>query len=469
MWDKAVNEKLHEALKDLGPSFDNPLGKGVEAYLLSPSIMVTIRSKKLFTEAKKLLPGGVNSPVRAFSAVGGRPLFISHASRAYLVDVDGNSYIDYVGSWGPMVLGHAHPKVTQAIQEAAQQGSSFGAPCPAEVKLAQLVIQKIPSCKKVRMVNSGTEAVMGAIRLARGFTGRNKIIKFKGCYHGHADYLLVKAGSGALTHGKPDSLGVPKEFTQHTLLAPFNDLIFTQKLAQKNSKDLAAIIVEPIAGNMGVILPKRGFLKGLKKICRDLGALLIFDEVMTGFRVHSGGAQGLFNLRPDITALGKVIGGGLPVGAYGGSAKIMKYVSPEGGVYQAGTLSGNPLAMAAGMATLKLLARPASYKKLLLKTRRLAEGLREAAQKAGFNIQVPYACGMLSVFFSAQTVQNLKEAQNSQINLFKKFFSLMLEHGIYLPPSPFEAWFVSLAHGENELAKTLRAAKDSFRQMRNNL
>jgi glutamate-1-semialdehyde 2,1-aminomutase len=431
--------------------------------------MSTHQSKKLFVEAKKLIPGGVNSPVRAFGSVGGHPIFIERAFGPYLTDVDQNNYIDYVGSWGPMIAGHAHPQVITAIQNTAAAGSSFGAPCPLEVDMARLLVKRIPSLEKVRMVNSGTEAVMGALRVARGYTGKNKILKFTGCYHGHADYLLVKAGSGALTHGRPDSLGVPREFSRHTLLAPYNDLAAVSRVCRKNRKDLAAIIVEPIAGNMGVILPKPGFLRGLKKISRETGALLVFDEVMTGFRVHAGGAQSLYHVRPDLTVLGKIIGGGLPVGAYGGKARIMRSVSPEGGVYQAGTLSGNPVAMAAGIATLKLLSSSKVYERLLEKTRRLAKGLRDAARAAKISVQVPYACGMLSLYFSSKKVNNLTDAQNSKTKLFGKFFHEMLSRGIYLPPSPYEAWFISLAHGENEIATTLRAAKDSFQYLQKNL
>ncbi len=418
-------------------------------------------SKKLFEKAQRLLPGGVNSPVRAFRAVGGNPLFIEKAWGAYLSDVDKNTYIDYVGSWGPMILGHANPKVDEAIRDTAQKGTSFGAPCQLEVQMAEYFCQRIPSCEKVRFVNSGTEAVMGAVRLARAYTKRNKIIKFAGAYHGHADYLLVKSGSGAMTLSQPDSLGVPKEFVQHTLVAPYNDLPYVEKLVKKHHKDLAAIIVEPIAGNMGVILPEKGFLRGLKKLCRQSGALLIFDEVMTGFRVHEKGVQGLFNIKPDLSTFGKIIGGGLPVGAYGGAKKIMNLVSPQGATYQAGTLSGNPIAMAAGLAALKQLNAKV-YASLNKKTERLAQGFREIAKKAGVAIQVNVVCGMFSVFFTDKQVKQLKDVQNSRLDLFNKFFHLMLEHGIYLPPSPYEACFVSTKHGENEIAKTLRAAKDSF-------
>ncbi|MCE9624935.1 MAG: glutamate-1-semialdehyde 2,1-aminomutase [Deltaproteobacteria bacterium] len=424
--------------------------------------MANKQSEKLFAAAKKIFPGGVNSPVRAFQNVGGHPRFIARAAGAYLSDVDGNNYIDYVGSWGPMIAGHAHPKVVEAVQATSALGCSFGAPSPLEVQMATQLMRHIPSLQRLRMVNSGTEAVMGALRAARGFTGKNKILKFAGCYHGHADYLLVKAGSGALTHGRPDSLGVPESFVEHTLVAPYNDLEAARRLAMQHRKDLAAIIVEPIVGNMGCVLPKPGFLKGLRELCDKTGALLVFDEVMTGFRVHLGGAQGLYQIRPDLTTLGKVIGGGLPVGAYGGRADVMKCVSPEGGVYQAGTLSGNPVAMAAGLATLKLISTPKAHAKLLHKTERLALGIREVAERAKLQVQVPYTCGMLSLFFNRKPVENLDQAMASDAELFRGFFWEMLRRGIYLPPSPYEAWFVSLAHGENEIAKTLRAAKDSF-------
>ena len=424
--------------------------------------MATKHSEKLFAAARKLLPGGVNSPVRAFQSVGGHPRFIASAHGAYLRDVDGNNYIDYVGSWGPMIVGHAHPKVVEAVQQTSALGLSFGAPSPLEIQMAKALIRHVPSLQKLRLVNSGTEAVMGALRAARGFTGRDKVLKFAGCYHGHADYLLVKAGSGALTHGRPDSLGVPEEFVEHTLVADYNDLEGTAALVAKHRKDLAAIIVEPVVGNMGCVLPKPGFLEGLKKLCKQSGALLVFDEVMTGFRVALGGAQALFGIKPDLTTLGKIIGGGMPVGAYGGRAEIMKWVSPEGGVYQAGTLSGNPVAMAAGLASLKIISTPKAHFKLLRKTERLAKGLLEAAAAAKMKVQVPYVCGMLSLFFNEKPVENLRDATSGNPAAYRSFFHEMLKRGIYLPPSPFEAWFLSLSHGENELAKTLRAAKDSF-------
>ncbi len=425
------------------------------------------RSKRWFQKASHLLPGGVNSPVRAFGYVGGNPLFIERANGSYLTDVDGNSYIDYVGSWGPMIAGHSHPKVIEAVFHATLKGLSFGAPSPSEVEMAGWLIRRMPSLDRVRMVNSGTEAVMGALRAARGFTGRDLILKFEGCYHGHADYLLVKAGSGALTSGAPDSLGVPAEFAKQTLVAPYNDLEATRRIVRRYRKDLAAIIVEPIAGNMGCVLPQAGFLPGLKKLCRETGALLVFDEVMTGFRVHPAGAQGLYKIRPDLTALGKVIGGGMPVGAYGGRRDIMRLVSPEGKVYQAGTLSGNPVAMAAGLATLKLMAGRSVYAKLHQKTQRLARGLAEAAEQAGLKVSVPYACGMLSLFFSKNPPRNLQEVKKSHTGLFPGFFREMLRRGVYLPPSPYEAWFLSLSHGENEIAKTLRAAKLSLALLKN--
>ncbi|MCB1213851.1 MAG: glutamate-1-semialdehyde 2,1-aminomutase [Deltaproteobacteria bacterium] len=422
------------------------------------------RSKNLFKKAQALMPGGVNSPVRAFKSVGGSPLFFVQAKGAYLKDCDGNDYVDYVGSWGPMILGHAHPKVIAAVQETAAKGLSFGAPCELEIKLAQEVTKRV-EMDWVRMVNSGTEALMGALRLARGVTGKNKIIKFSGCYHGHADYLLVEAGSGALTFGQPNSLGVPKEMVTHTLVAPYNDLDRVSHLVKKYGKDLAAIVVEPIAGNMGLVLPEKGFLEGLKKLAHQVGALLVFDEVMTGFRVGWGGAQTYLGLKPDLITLGKILGGGLPVGAYGGKTKYKKALSPEGGVYQAGTLSGNPVAMAAGLATLKLL-KTSSYPSLAQKTKRLALGLKRLAEEANVSVQVPWVPGMLALYFSEQVVKNLKEAQSSQVELFKLFFHAMLKKGIYLPPSPYEAWFPSLAHGENEIALTLRAAKLSFREIK---
>lgn len=423
------------------------------------------QSQKLFARAEKVMPGGVNSPVRAFQSVGGIPRFIQRASKAYLIDADGNRYIDYVGSWGPMILGHGHPAVNQALRQTLKHGTSFGAPAEAEVKMAEFLCAQIPSLEKVRMVNSGTEAVMGALRVARGFTGRNKVLKFAGCYHGHADYLLVKAGSGALTLGQPDSLGIPAEFAAHTLVAPYNDLAAVQELAETHAADLAAIIVEPVVGNMGCVLPKPNFLQGLRQICDQTGALLVFDEVMTGFRVHEACAQGLYDIKPDLTTLGKIIGGGLPVGAYGGRKDIMALVSPEGGVYQAGTLSGNPLAMAAGLATLKATRRKNFYRQLEKQTKALSDGLLALSKKHGIGLQVPSTCGMLSVFFNARPVLNLDDAMQSNTVHFKKFFHAMLEQGIYLPPSPFEAWFIGAAHGSKGIAKTLQAADRAFERL----
>ncbi len=421
------------------------------------------KSNQLFKQAEKLLSGGVNSPVRAFKSVGGTPRFIQKAKGAYLHDVDGNRYIDYVGSWGPMIVGHAHPKVTQAIRKVALNGTSFGAPNPHEVELAGMIQKIFPSIEKIRMTNSGTEAVMGAIRVARAFTKRDKIIKFEGCYHGHADYLLVKAGSGALTFGVPTSAGVPDDFAKHTLTGKFNDLESVEKLFKAN--EVAALIIEPVVGNSGCILPQPGFLDRLKKFCHQYGALLIFDEVMTGFRVALGGAQEKFKIKPDLTVLGKVIGGGLPVGAFGGRAEIMNLLAPLGPVYQAGTLSGNPLAMVAGIETLKLISKKGFFKQLEKATQKLAEGLQKAADEAGIAVQIPQIGGMLSLFFSEYPIVDLDSAMKSESEKFKKFFHGMLERGIYLPPSPFEAWFVSAAHGEKEINKTLKAAGETFKEM----
>lgn len=421
------------------------------------------KSNQLFKQAEKLLSGGVNSPVRAFKSVGGTPRFIQKAKGAYLHDVDGNRYIDYVGSWGPMIVGHANPKVTQAIRKVALNGTSFGAPNPYEVELAGMIQKIFPSIQKIRMTNSGTEAVMGAIRVARAFTKRDKIIKFEGCYHGHADYLLVKAGSGALTFGVPTSAGVPDDFAKHTLTAKFNDLESVEKLFKAN--EVAALIIEPVVGNSGCILPQPGFLDRLKKLCHQYGALLIFDEVMTGFRVALGGAQEKFKIKPDLTVLGKVIGGGLPVGAFGGRAEIMNLLAPLGPVYQAGTLSGNPLAMVAGIETLKLISKKGFFKQLEQITRKLANGLQKDAEEAGLAVQVPHIGGMLSLFFSDSPVIDLDSAMKSDGEKFKKFFHGMLERGIYLPPSAFEAWFVSAAHGKKEIERTFQAVKESFKDL----
>lgn len=427
--------------------------------------MKNSRSQKLFTAAKKLLPGGVNSPVRAFKSVGGTPHFFKKAQGSHLTDVDGNKFIDYVGSWGPMILGHRHPKVIKALNQALKQGMSFGAPSELEVKMAAHIVKRIPSIQKIRMVNSGTEAVLGALRAARGFTGKNKILKFEGCYHGHGDYLLVKAGSGALTLGSPDSLGVPKDFAKHTLVARYNDFAQTEKIVKQHHSDLAAIIVEPIVGNMGCVLPQNHFLKKLRQLCDQYKVLLVFDEVMTGFRVAPAGAQGLYKIKADLTTLGKIIGGGLPVGAYGGREEIMNLISPEGAVYQAGTLSGNPLAMAAGLATLEGTLTKNFYSDLKKKTQILANGLVQIGKENKIPIQVPHTCGMLSLYFSDQRIDSLEAAQRSHIAQFKQFHRGMLEEGIYLPPSAFEAWFLSSAHKNQDLQKTLAAARKVFKML----
>ncbi len=425
--------------------------------------LVTKKSQLLFKEAQQKIPGGVNSPVRAFKAVGGQPLFIKEAKGSMLIDADGNKFVDYVGSWGPMILGHAHPKVISAISKTIKKGTSFGAPTELEVQLATEVCRAFPSMGKVRFVNSGTEAVMGAIRVARGFTGKKKIIKFDGGYHGHADYLLVKAGSGAATLGMPDSAGVPQEFTEETLVARFNDLTSVEVFFKEFPDEIAAVIIEPILGNMGVILPREGFLKSLQELCHRHEALLIFDEVMTGFRVAYGGAQELFKIRPDLTTLGKIIGGGFPVGAYGGKKEIMDLVAPLGPVYQAGTLSGNPVAMAAGLETLKILRSKKPYKTLAQKTRHLAKALEEAARKKKIPVKVNTVGSMFTLFFTDQDVVDADTARTSRTDLFGPFFRGMLERGIYLPPSQFEAAFVSMAHSEKDLRKTIQAVQDVLR------
>lgn len=420
------------------------------------------RSSELFEEAKKVLVGGVNSPVRAFKSVGGDPVFFESASGPKMIDADGNEYIDYVGSWGPMILGHAHPKVTQALTETVAKGTSFGAPGRMEHALGELVSQMVPSIEKVRFVNSGTEATMSAVRLARGFTGRSKIVKFEGCYHGHGDSFLIKAGSGALTFGVPDSAGITENIAKDTLTASFNDAGSVKKILEQNAGEVAAVIVEPVAGNMGVIPPLPGFLKALRELCDEQGALLIFDEVMTGFRVARGGAQERYGVLPDLTTLGKVIGGGLPVGAYGGRAELMDQLSPSGPIYQAGTLSGNPLAMAAGIATLSLLT-PEFYDQLEITAGNLERGLLDAAQNASVPVCINRVGSMLTVFFTdLQSVNDFKAAKTTDTVRFSSFFHSMLNEGIYLPPSAFEAWFVSLAHTKHDLEKTLAAARKAF-------
>ncbi len=415
-------------------------------------------SRREFKRAKRSIPGGVNSPVRAYGSVGGVPPFIESAKGARIRDVDGNEYIDYVGSWGPMILGHSHPKVLAALREAMKKGTSFGAPTPRESDLAEAIRRALPSIEKVRMVSSGTEATMSALRLARGVTGRSRILKFDGCYHGHSDGLLVGAGSGVATLGIPGSPGVPKAMTDLTIVAPFNDLAATRKAFERWGKDIAAIIVEPIAGNMGCIPPIPGFLKGLRALCDEFGALLIFDEVMTGFRVARGGAQRLYKIRPDLTTLGKVVGGGLPAAAYGGRRDLMARIAPEGDVYQAGTLSGNPLAVAAGLATLEALEEEGVYETLAARSTALAAGLAELAANTGVPMTTRSIGGMFGFFFHPGPVEDFKQAQQSDAAAFRRFFAAMLEEGVYLAPSPYEAGFVSLAHRPKDIAETLDAA-----------
>lgn len=421
------------------------------------------RSISLFQEAQKLLPGGVDSPVRAFRAVGGQPLFIDCGEGPYLIDVDGNRYIDYVLSWGPLITGHAHPKVVQAIQEAAVKGTSYGAPSPLEVELAKRVMEFMPSLEMLRFVNSGTEATMSALRLARAYTKRDKIIKFDGCYHGHADLLLVQAGSGVATLGLPDSPGVPADTVKDTLVADFNSVASVEALFKKYPEQIAAVIVEPVAGNMGVVPPQPGFLEGLRIVTKREGALLIFDEVMTGFRVHRGGAQTLYNIQPDLTTLGKVIGGGLPVGAYGGKKEIMQLVAPAGPMYQAGTLAGNPLAMSAGLATLDLIREEKAWDEMEARGRQLDEGIASAANRAGVPIQQTRVGTMRTTFFSETQPIDWNTVKAADKALFAKFFQKMLENGVYLAPSQFEAGFLSIMHDESVIAATLDAVEETFK------
>ncbi|MDP4536229.1 glutamate-1-semialdehyde 2,1-aminomutase [Alkalimonas collagenimarina] len=424
------------------------------------------QSEVLFERAQHTIPGGVNSPVRAFKSVGGTPIFIERADGPYIFDVDGKRYIDYIGSWGPMLLGHNHPEIRQAVINAAEHGLSFGAPCPAEVDMAELVSKLVPSMEMVRMVSSGTEATMSAIRLARGYTGRNTILKFEGCYHGHADSLLVKAGSGALTLGVPNSPGVPDDFAKYTLTAEFNNLAQLESIFAEKGDDIACIIVEPVAGNMNCIPPVPGFLQGLRELCDRYGSVLIFDEVMTGFRVALGGAQQVYGVTPDITTLGKIIGGGMPVGAFGGKRDIMLHIAPTGPVYQAGTLSGNPLAMAAGLAALNAISQPGVYEALTAKTTQLIEGLQQAANRHGIPVTTNQVGGMFGLFFSSeQHITNYQQATQCDIEAFKRFFHLMLAEGVYLAPSAYEAGFISLAHTEQDLADTLAAADRSFKAL----
>jgi glutamate-1-semialdehyde 2,1-aminomutase len=416
------------------------------------------KSEQLFAEALNYIPGGVNSPVRAFRAVGGQPFFVHRAAGARVQDVDGKEYVDYVGTWGPAILGHAHPPIIQAVKDAAEHGTSFGIPNPFEVTMAKLVCAAVPSVQKVRMCNSGTEATMSAIRLARGFTKRDKIIKFDGCYHGHADSLLVKAGSGALTFGQPDSAGVPASFTQHTIVLPFNEVEAVRAAFSANPDQIAGIILEPVPGNAGLYLPRPGYLEALREITREHGALLIFDEVMTGFRLAYGGAQERFGITPDLSCFGKIIGGGLPVGAFGGRSEIMELLAPLGPVYQAGTLSGNPVAMAAGIAALEELSKRDAYRKLEELGEQLENGMNEAARKAGVPVQLNRIGSMFCAYFTDQPVHNLSDAMKCDRKRFAKYFHGMLAEGVYLAPSQFEAGFISAAHTPSDLEQTVTAA-----------
>ena len=425
------------------------------------------QSETLFERARHVIPGGVNSPVRAFNGVGGTPLFIHSAEGPLIKDEDGREYIDYVGSWGPMILGHNHPDVRAAVIEAAHRGLSFGAPTAAEVEMAATITSLIPSIEQVRMVNSGTEATMSALRLARGYTGRDKIIKFEGCYHGHADSLLVKAGSGALTLGQPNSPGVPKAFAEHTLTAQFNDLNSVADLFKAHSNQIAAIIVEPVAGNMNCIAPMVGFLEGLRDLCDENGTVLIFDEVMTGFRIALGGAQAHYSIKPDLTCLGKIVGGGMPVGAFGGRADIMDHLAPVGGVYQAGTLSGNPVAMAAGLATLKAIQEPGFYDTLSANTHTLVSGMKAAAQKHSIELATENVGGMFGLFFTGQEkVTTHSQSAACNIQRFQAFFHHMLDLGVYLAPSAYEAGFVSIAHSAEHITQTIACADEAFAKLR---
>jgi glutamate-1-semialdehyde 2,1-aminomutase len=423
------------------------------------------RSRDAFAAAQRLMPGGVNSPVRAFKAVGGEPVVIAYGRGSRLVDVDGNEYVDYVASWGPLILGHAHPSVVEAVQRAAERGTSYGACTELETELARLVIEAMPSLEMVRFVSSGTEATMSALRLARAFTGRDKIVKFEGCYHGHADGLLARAGSGVATLSLPDSPGVPASYAQHTLLAPYNSTVAVDKLFEQWGTEVAAVIVEPVAGNMGVVPPAPGFLAHLRDVTRQAGSLLIFDEVITGFRVGLGGAQALFDVRPDLTCLGKIIGGGLPVGAYGGRRDVMEMVAPLGPVYQAGTLSGNPLSMAAGIVTLRTLAGPGVYDALEELGSALAKGLEGAARRAEVDLRVNRLGSMMTPFFVDGPVTDYDSARRSDTARFGRFHQEMLERGVYLPPSQFEAMFVSLSHTQADLQATVAAAEEALRAL----
>lgn len=428
--------------------------------------MIWDRSKQLYTEACRWIPGGVNSPVRSARAVGINPIFVKEAKGCRITDEDGNSYIDYVCSWGPLIVGHAHPRVVEAIQKAATHGTSYGIPTRLENEMAQKVIEMVPSIEMVRMVNSGTEATMSAVRLARGYTGRKKIIKFNGCYHGHWDCLLVQSGSGPATLGIPGCPGVPEEIVQHTLALPYNDLERVSEVMAEVGKEVAAVILEPVAGNMGVVPPKEGYLQGLRRLCDDYGSVLIFDEVITGFRLSPGGAQQLYRVIPDITCLGKIIGGGLPVGAYGGKREIMEQMAPCGQVYQAGTLSGNPLAMSAGRATLEILSDAEVYAQLEEKARYLAEGLEQAAAAADVPMRLNRVGSMGCGFFTAQPIHNFESALNANTEAYAIFYQEMLQQGIYLAPSQFEAFFISTAHAAEDLDRTIEAAGKALMRVR---
>ncbi len=425
------------------------------------------KSAEAFAEAKKFMPGGVNSPVRSFSSVNSNPPFISHGAGSHIFDIDGNSYIDYVLSWGPLILGHAHKKIVAALQKAVERGTSYGAPTLLETRLAKLVNKIFPSMEVMRMVNSGTEATMSALRVARGYTGRDKIIKFIGCYHGHSDSLLVKAGSGAATFGEPSSPGVTPKTAQDTITLPFNDINSVEKIFSECGEQIAAIIVEPVAGNMGLILPSENYLRGLREVTKKYGALLIFDEVMCGFRVSLGGAQEKYQITPDLTCLGKIIGGGLPCAAYGGREDIMRNVSPDGRIYQAGTLSGNPLAMTAGIETLTILSEDKNFtEKITDKTSKLVAGIKNAAQKSEIKIQTPQAGSMFGIFFSEREVTNYEESAAANQEMFKKFFLEMLERGIYFAPSQFETLFMSAVHSDEDIEKTISAAEKAFEALK---
>ena len=437
------------------------MGRALQGVRRKP--LNTEGSRKLYAEAVRYLPGGVNSPVRAFKSVGGQPLFIARGQGSRVYDVDGNGFIDYVASWGPLILGHADPGIVAAVMRAAELGTSFGAPTELEVELARMVVEAVPSIEVVRFVNSGTEATMTALRLARGFTGRDKVIKFEGGYHGHADMLLARAGSGVLTLGAPDSPGVPASAAQNTLTAPYNDLEAVARLFDENRGQVAAVIVEPVAGNMGVVPPEPGFLPGLRDLTRREGALLVFDEVITGFRVAYGGAQSLYGITPDLTCLGKIIGGGLPVGAYGGRREIMEMMAPVGPVYQAGTLSGNPLAMSAGVQMLRTLQRTDPYQDLERKAARLSDGLKAAAAEAGVDVASNRVGSMMTLFFTRERVVDYRSAKTSDTAAYARYFHAMLERGVYLAPSQFEAAFLSTAHTDQDVDATVAAAHEAMR------